>query len=119
MASRCLCMVWLVVAGACTVFGGGSACASSWGRTPSRLGQFFGYGYGAGHHAPIVHASYKPLHVPRTTQIPEGYGPLGPAPYEVLGCYGQSCNGVPAQPVAFPPVGERSGASLLQPAAGP
>lgn len=29
--------------------------ASGWGRTPSSMCQFFGYGYGRGYHAPIVY----------------------------------------------------------------
>jgi hypothetical protein len=61
-------------------------------RMPSTIGQFFGYGYGAGHHAPIVRTpGMHPERVQRRAISPAACGPLGPAPYEMMGCYDGVC----------------------------
>ena len=49
------------------------ACGQSFGpwHVPSTSAQFFGHGYGAGHHAPLVRTpGGRPPHVPRVTVIP-------------------------------------------------
>jgi hypothetical protein len=95
-------MIWIVRAAViCGAFGAAlviapAARAQSFGcmRMPSTLGQYFGYGYGAGHHAPIVRTpGVRPERVQRMTISPRACGPLGPAPYEMIGCYGGSCQG--------------------------
>ena len=61
---------------------------------PSRFSQYLGYGYGAGHHAPIVRTpAQHPYQAPRNVR---SYGPLYPAPYAPIGCYGQTCYPAPA-----------------------
>src|SRR5215207_1582792 len=71
-----------------------AVAAESIGRAamPSRLAQYLGYGYGAGHHAPIVRTpGQHPEHVARNVRMPWGSGPLYPAPYAPVGCYGEAC----------------------------
>jgi hypothetical protein len=59
---------------------------------PSRVCQCFGYGWGAGYHAPLVRTpGVYPQRVPRNVRIPADCGSLYPAAYEPLGCSGQSC----------------------------
>lgn len=70
---------------------GREAAAQSIGcmRLPSTVGQYFGYGYGAGHHAPIVRTPHQePQRIARRTFAPPWCGPLQPLPYEPAGCYG-------------------------------
>ena len=46
-----------------------------------------------------------PERVRRIAIAPRCYGPLGPAPYEMIGCYDGGCScGAPAVPIALPPV---------------
>jgi hypothetical protein len=81
-----------------------SVAAASLGpsKLPSRVGQCFGYGYGAGHHAPIVKTpGQHPKHAPRYVHMPRHCGPLYPAPYAPVGCYGNACHGEPT-PAAAP-----------------
>jgi hypothetical protein len=60
---------------------------------PSTVAQYFGYCYGAGHHAPIVKTPWQhPQRVQRMSFAPRQCGPLGPAPYEIYGCYGGQCS---------------------------
>ena len=76
----------------------GYVSAGSIGRAdmPSRVAQYFGYGYGAGHHAPIVRTpGQHPGHVPRNVRVPRSHGPLYPAPYRPIGCYGDACYAAP------------------------
>lgn len=59
---------------------------------PSRLSQYLGYGYGAGHHAPIVKTpGQRPPRVPRHVKAPAACGPLYAAPVAPIGCSGDSC----------------------------
>jgi len=70
---------------------------------PSRASQYFGYGYGAGHHAPIVRSwGQHPSRVPRNVHVPAAQGPLYPAPYAPVGCYGQFCEPAPPYSEAYP-----------------
>lgn len=83
---------------------------------PSTAAQYMGWGYGAGHHAPIVCTpAQRPSRAPRIASPGPCVGPLGPAPYEPIGCYGDSCSTcavgasymqgagmTPAQPVPRP-----------------
>lgn len=72
------------------------ARAQSFGcmRMPSTAAQYLGYGYGAGHHAPIVRTpGVRPERVHRMAISPARCGPLGAAPYEMVGCYGGACQG--------------------------
>jgi hypothetical protein len=80
--------------------------AESIGRAsmPSRLAQYLGYGYGAGHHAPMVRTpGQHPQHVPRNVRVPRSSGPLYPAAYAPVGCYGEACYPAPAPQLAPPP----------------
>jgi hypothetical protein len=59
---------------------------------PSRVCQCFGYGWGAGYHAPLVRTpGVYPQRVPRNVWAAPECGPLYAAAYEPLGCFGQSC----------------------------
>jgi hypothetical protein len=70
---------------------------------PSTVAQYLGYGYGAGRHAPIVcTAAQRPARSPRIAKAPPCYGPLGPACYEPIGCYGAPCS--PVGPLLQPPI---------------
>lgn len=86
------------------------APAASFGPSamPSRVAQYFGCGYGAGHHAPIVRTpGQHPHHAPRYVRVPRAAGPLYPAPYVLVGCYGEACHGGPTptpQPALVPEV---------------
>lgn len=77
--------------------------AESLGRAsmPSSVAQYFGYGYGAGRHAPLVRTpGMHGPHVPRNVRVPRYVGPLYPAPYAPVRCYGEACYG--AEPTAVP-----------------
>jgi hypothetical protein len=59
---------------------------------PSTVPQYLGWGYGAGHHAPMVcSAAQRPDRSTRLAKAQPCYGPLGPACYEPIGCYGGGC----------------------------
>lgn len=61
-------------------------------RMPSTIAQYVGCGYGAGHHAPIVRTPLqRPAYVQRVTIVPAYQGPLYPAGYAPIGCYGGNC----------------------------
>lgn len=73
----------------------GAAYAQSFGpwHVPSTSAQFCGHGFGAGHHAPIVHTPCcRPPHVQRMAMVPANQrtncGPCGLAihPLQVTGC---------------------------------
>jgi hypothetical protein len=68
--------------------------AESMGRAsmPSSAAQYFGYGYGAGRHAAIVRTpGMHGPNVPRNVRVPRYVGPLYPAPYAPVRCYGEAC----------------------------
>jgi hypothetical protein len=68
--------------------------AESIGRAsmPSSVAQYFGYGYGAGRHAAIVRTpGMHGPHMPRNVRVPRYVGPLYPAPYAPVRCYGEAC----------------------------
>jgi hypothetical protein len=70
------------------------AAAESIGRAsmPSSVAQYFGYGYGAGRHAAIVRTpGMHGPNVPRNVRVPRYVGPLYPAPYAQVRCYGEAC----------------------------
>lgn len=72
-------------------------------RMPSTVPQYFAVGYGAGHHAPLVRTpAQHPERIRRTTYVPACYGPLGPAGYEPIGCYGGTCYSAPTAPAPAP-----------------
>jgi hypothetical protein len=74
---------------------GRPAAAQSLGclALPSTVPQFFGYGYGAGHHVPIVRTPrQQPPRMQRRAMAPACYGPLCPQPYMPAGCYGPACD---------------------------
>jgi hypothetical protein len=86
-----------------------AASAQSFGMysMPSRVTQYLGYGYGAGHHAPIVKTpGQRPPRVPRHVKAPAACGPLYAAPVAPIGCTGESCypaatpNFAPGPPMA-------------------
>ena len=73
-----------------TAVGQSIGCA----RMPSTIGQYFGYGYGAGHHAPIVRTpGYRPERVARLTVVRPAEGALYAAPYGPGGCQHGQCHG--------------------------
>jgi hypothetical protein len=81
---------------------------------PSTVAQYVGWCYGAGHHAPLVKTPWQhPDRVNRTTFAPPYCGPLGPAPYEIYGCYGGQCSmsgmhvPMPPEPPALLPAESR------------
>jgi hypothetical protein len=85
--------------------GAAEVIAESLGRAsmPSTLAQYFGYGYGAGRHAPIVRTpGMHGPHVSRNVRVPRSAGPLYPAAYEPLRCYGEACYGDAAMPAVAP-----------------
>lgn len=64
---------------------------------PSRFTQYLGYGYGAGHHAPIVRTrGQHPDRIPRRVRGSAECGPLYAAPSAPIGCYGDACYAAPA-----------------------
>ncbi len=64
---------------------------------PSRFTQYLGYGYGSGHHAPIVRTPGRhPDRIPRRAQGSAECGPLYAAPVAPIGCYGDACYAAPA-----------------------
>lgn len=81
-------------------------------NVPGTTGQFFGHGFGAGHHAPMVRApSRKPPYVPRVA-LDRSYSrqrysacTYAPQPVYHAGCYqgGGHCATCSGQPMA-PPV---------------
>ena len=68
---------------------------------PSTVPQWWGYGYGPGHHAPMIFTPGAACvsNGPRRVKWPGGCGLSCPAPYAPIGCYGASggagcgCNG--------------------------
>src|SRR3954469_14659476 len=59
---------------------------------PSRLTQYIGYGYGAGHHAPIARTEGPyPSRIPRNVWAPTACGVPYTAAYQPVGCYGEAC----------------------------
>jgi hypothetical protein len=98
-----------------------AARAQSFGclRMPSTVAQYLGYGYGAGHHAPIVRTpGVRPERVQRMAISPQACGPLGPAPYEMVGCYGDACQGGCAYgggPYLGAPAGMQPAAPMMVP----
>jgi hypothetical protein len=103
--------VGVLVAGAALAATAPRAAAESIGfmHMPSTVAQFLGYGYGAGHHAPIVRTpAQRPAPTPRRAAPPPCYGPLYPAAYAPIGCYDCGCYGAPhpaylGAPLATPP----------------
>jgi hypothetical protein len=95
---------------------------------PSTVPQYLGWGYGAGHHAPMIcSAAQRPARSPRMAKAPLCYGPLGPACYEPIGCYGAPCGHagpvlmhpqITATPIA-PPTPRVAPATALAPVPGP
>jgi hypothetical protein len=82
-------------------------------KMPSTFCQYLGWGYGAGHHAPILRTPW--LRTERTQRIvflPRQCAPLASPPYVVQGCYGGHCGGiepifaapdpVPVEPIPAP-----------------
>lgn len=111
MARRKLRLGFIQAVAASAVLAAGSVQAQSigWARMPSTIAQYFGVGYGAGHHAPIVRTPLaRPERVPRREVVWSGDGPLYPAPYAAPGYYGVDwCAGAPAgypapQPTTVP-----------------
>jgi hypothetical protein len=85
----------IVVTGA-AIACAGQASAQSLGfmALPSTVPQFFGFGYGAGHHTSIVRTpAQQPPRMDRCMKAPACYGPLYPEPYAPIGCYGGACHG--------------------------
>jgi hypothetical protein len=84
------------------IFAGcGRASAQSFGllHMPTTVPQYLGWGYGAGHQAPIVRTpGYRPDRMQRMAFAPRCTGPLCPAPYEPIGCYGGMCSGCATSP---------------------
>lgn len=87
-----------------------------WTTSPSTFWQRVGYGFGAGHHAPIVRTPMQePPRQPRKTVAPSCYGQLGPSPLMMTGCsatrgsggcgcnYGTADHGVPSGEVMLAP----------------
>jgi len=83
--------------------------AQSMGRwhIPSTPAQFFGYGYGPGHQAPMVRArGYRPLHVPRLAVVEAGCEPFcRSGAYGDERCMGSGCWSGPMQRPAPTPNG--------------
>jgi hypothetical protein len=100
-------LIAIAVVMACAAAGDASAQAIGLYHMPSTVPQYFGWGYGAGHHAPLVcTAAQRPGRSARIAKAPPCYGPLGPAVYEPIGCYGGSCSTAPhanAGPVLLHP----------------
>jgi hypothetical protein len=128
MRLRCsLYAIALILAGAASAR---EAAAQAIGvyHMPSTVGQYLGWGYGAGHHAPLIcSAAQRPARSQRITTSPPCYGPLGPACYEPVGCYGPACSShaplylqppITATPVA-PPTPRVAPASAIAPLQAP
>lgn len=109
--------------------GARDASAQAFGayHMPSTFPQYLGWGYGAGHHAPMICTpAQRPARSPRIAKASPCYGPLGPACYEPLGCHGAPCGPagpalmhppVSATPVAPPP--RVAPATAIAPTPGP
>lgn len=85
---------------------GGTASAQGIGfaNMPSTVPQYFGCGYGAGHHAPMVRTpAQQPPRMDRRVRVAARCGPLGPAPYASLDCYGGCYGGGCAPQATFNP----------------
>ena len=96
-------MPWRLAAAVAMLASACEAAAISPSAMPSRVAQYFGYGYGAGHHAPIVRTpGQHPEHIPRYARVPRSYGPLYPAPYAPIGCYGEACYQAPTSGTMMP-----------------
>jgi len=102
----------LIAAGLAMMVDQTAAQSIGFARMPSRPAQYMGYGYGAGHHAPMVRApGYPTPHVKHVTFAAARCGQLAPMAYEPVRCYGDSCyTGGPyvavpaaASPIAAPP----------------
>jgi hypothetical protein len=119
----------------------GNAEAQSLGcfEMPSRVTQYFGYGYGAGHHVPIARTPGPgPGRIPLNVTLPATCGGPYVAPYQPVGCYGEACYGgrpqleptpmmpmspvgpaalprTPGEPVAPTPAPERGAWRLFRP----
>ena len=94
---------WTLAAAVAMLASACDATAVGPSAMPSRVAQYFGYGYGPGHHAPIVRTpGHHPENVPRYARVPRSYGPLYPAPYAPLGCYGEACYPAPAPGMMMP-----------------
>jgi hypothetical protein len=94
---------WALLAFGVTAMGAASARGQSLGcfEMPSRVTQYFGYGYGAGHHVPIGRTPGPgPGRIPRNVTLPESCGGPYVAPYQPIGCYGEACYG--ARPMLEP-----------------
>lgn len=67
---------------------------------PSTRAQWWGYGYGPGHHAPMLHTpGAAPAGGPRNIHDHGGCALTYPAPYAPIGCYGGACG--PAGPASY------------------
>jgi hypothetical protein len=86
-------------------------------KMPSTVAQFLGYGYGAGHHVPIVRTpAHHPAPTPRRVVAPPCYGPLYPAAYAPIGCYDSSCSCMQLGPPMAAPMPASPGPSAYHPA---
>jgi hypothetical protein len=99
---------------------GAAAQAVGFFHMPSTVGQYFGYGYGPGHHAPMVcTAAQRPDRMQRMAYAPPCAMPLGPMAYEPIGCYGGACPSCATAPFAAthpaPPAGVAPAAAYLTP----
>jgi hypothetical protein len=118
----------LLLAIAAHVAGATDLSAQSFGfyGMPSRFTQYLGYGYGAGHHAPIARTpGIHPARMPRKVVVSGPCGAPYTAEYQPLGCYGQSCDRqapaaepVPAPLPMLPPAPTTSTTPAVQPAPG-
>jgi hypothetical protein len=97
----------LLLAIAAHVAGASNLGAQSFGfyGMPSRFTQYLGYGYGAGHHAPIARTpGVHPARTPRKVVVSAPCGAPYTAAYQPLGCYGESCyrQAAPAEAIPTP-----------------
>ena len=61
-------------------------------RMPSTVSQYFGCGYGAGHHAPIVYTPGQlPDRMDRHQRVPAYWGQMSPTAYAPIGCGSGGC----------------------------
>jgi hypothetical protein len=103
-------------AGAAVLIAPTSAASLGRASMPNTVAQYFGYGYGAGHHAPIVRTpGMHPERVPRNVRVPRYAGPLYPAPYEAVRCYGEACYGGVEPVPAYPPANAPTPADAIVP----
>ena len=70
---------------------------------PSTCAQWWGYGYGPGHHAPMLHTpGAAPARGPRNIRDRSGCALTYPAPYAPIGCYGGACCPAGAEGYLYP-----------------